>query len=51
MKDTRLLLWLKQTRVGSPEATASLLRSPQGGEWIIAVVNQNICYGNAWGEF
>ena len=45
-----LLLLLKQTRVGSPEATASLLRSPQGGEWIIAVVNQKT-YGDAWGEF
>ena len=47
---TRVLLLLKQTRVGSPEATASLLRSPQGGEWIIAVVNQKT-YGDAWGEF
>ena len=45
-----LLLTVKQTRVGSPEATASLLRSPQGGEWIIAVVNQKT-YGDAWGEF
>jgi hypothetical protein len=45
-----LLLLLKQTRVGSPDATASLLWSPQGGEWIIAVVNQKT-YGDAWGEF
>ena len=29
---------LKQTRVGSPEATASLLRPQQGGELITAVV-------------
>jgi hypothetical protein len=29
-----LLLLSKQTQVGIPEATASLLRSPQGGECI-----------------
>ena len=44
-----------QTRVGTggPEATFSLIRSPQGGEWISAVVtvtvNKKNC-GDAWGE-
>ena len=40
-----ITVWLKQTRVGSPEATASLLRSPQGSEWIIAAANKKPVWG------
>ena len=40
-----IIINVKANRVGSPEATASLLLSPQGGEWIIAVVNQEPLWG------